>query len=106
MENYNFVFPEGLDLITRQRLHLPEVPAEWFGNNDFFATRVSEISFRKPGQMTFCLDGRKSGTCHLTPEEKGWLDAGIVTPKQMAAHYAANRYTHFSRNPIQKTLFD
>lgn len=101
-----FIFPDDLDVLTRERLNLPDIPDSWRNETDCFATRVSDINFRKPGQMTFCLDGRKSGICDLTDHESGWLDMGLVTPAQLASHYAASRYTRFSRQAVQKTLFD
>ena len=106
MDMDNFVFPDDLDRLTLERLQLPPVPQDWNQHGVPFAGRVSGISFRKTGQLTFFLDGRKSGTCHLSAVESGWLDAGQVTALQIACHYAASRNTRFSRSAVQKTLFD
>lgn len=106
MDTDVFVFPDGLDNLTRERLQLPEIPQDWLKDAELYSGRISGIRFRKPGQMVFCLDGRKSNICYLTAEEAGWLDVGDVTPEQLACHYAAARYTRFTRNPVQKTLFD
>ena len=106
MDGADFTFPDGLDVLTKKRLLLTDIPMGWWADVEHYTTRISDISFRKPGQMTFCLDGHKSGICHLTADETRWLDTGVLLPVQLAAHFAANRYTRFSRNPIQKTLFD
>lgn len=100
-----FTFPDDLDKLTCQRMNLNRMP-ERIDEEEYYKERISNIIFRKPGQMTFCLDGRKSGVCYLTADEAGWLDTGMITPIQIACRYAANRFTRFTRNPIQKTLFD
>lgn len=100
-----FVFPNDLDNLTMERLKLSPVPEDWVSKGLCYAERISNISFRKTGQMVFFLDGRKSEICYLASEETGWLDAGVVSPIQMACRYAAKR-TRFSRNTVLKTLFD
>lgn len=102
----DFVFPDDLERLTLERLQLPPVPQDWNQHEATYAGRVGGINFRKPGELTFLLDGRKSGTCRLTAEESGWLDAGLVTALQIACHYAASKDTRFSRTPVQITLFD
>ena len=106
MDSETFVFPDELDRLTRERLGIEPVPHDYFRDTEAYIPRISNISFKKPGQMIFYLDGRKSQMCQLTAQEMAWLDVGDVSFLQMAAHYAALRWTHFSRKPVQMTLFN
>ena len=101
-----FVFPDGLQMLAEERLNLPDVPADYLRDSGFYEGRITGVDFKKSGQMTFYLDGRRSKPCSLSAEEQGWLDIGRLTPFQVAVHQVVTAKPKFTRNPVQQTLFD
>ena len=103
---HQFVFPDDLNPVPGNRMPPAVVPDDYTAESLHFAARIDGIAFRKPGQMVFFLDGRRSAVCHLTDDETAWLDAGVLTPLQVASHHAASKYTRFTRRTVGRTLFD
>ena len=101
-----FVFPYDLDLLTADRLSLPDVPEGYLENAGYFRERCSEIRFKDELTMQFSLDGRNSVKCVLSVAEAGWMATGRLQALDIACHHAAARNAKSVQVPKQRILFD
>lgn len=101
-----FIFPDDLDLLTADRLCLPDVPEGYLKNAGYFRGRCSDIRFKDELTMQFSLDGRNSVKCGLSVAEAGWMATGRLQALDIACHHAAARNAISVQIPKQRTLFD
>jgi len=117
-------FPLDVWQLSLDRLPMREVGADYLSNTDSFLSRITDIKMMSDTSIRFRLDGLQGSTVHLSAEESGWLQTGLLTPLQVAAHHAARRGVRFSgirskkggvKNdaaralegmPVQRSLFD
>ena len=99
-----FVFPEDLNNITKERLNVKNVPEDYLINTEQMKKRCTDIRFKSDKVMAFKVDDKTNIVCKLTDDEVGWIEAGMIEVREVAAHHATNR-KNTKQQPIQQSLF-
>lgn len=124
MTDGSLPFPLDVWQLSLDRLPVRGVWADYLSGTDCFLSRITDINMVSDTSLRFRLDGLQRSIVHLSAEESGWLQAGLLAPLQVAAHHAARRGVRFSgirskkgsvKNdaaralegiPVQRSLFD
>ena len=99
-------FPEDLHRMVLERYGLSNSVLEELAAPVEYAGRIDAICFKGSDTVKFRLDGRQSGFCTLLPEEMAAMEVGLLSAVQVAARCINDRRARFTRNPVQRGLFD
>lgn len=104
--NQNLPFPDDVQLLTLERLGCQPLPKSFAEDSHYYTGRIDGITFKGDNRMQFRIDGRKTGWISVYPDELAWLEAGLVTPFEMAVHFLMIRRVLPSQKAVQNSLFD
>lgn len=99
-------FPADLDSKVLERYGITESVLEGLVVPTDYDGRIDGILFKGEDTLKFRLDGRQSGYCTLQPEERAAMETGRLSAVQVAARCVSDRRARFTRNPVQRGLFD